>query len=218
MARLAPAIATALPAGILLGVAGQGIDRFDARLRWIAALGVPWLLVAFALGAFVHWAGGRGAADASPRDLFTAAALAGAIALVVATGAWYAVHIWWTGAVRYTVHVAAAWIPAAAVCGAVFALAGAGWASGGRFARPLGAAVAAGALIGEVLALDGEWPTRGAQAVLAAELCAGLLLPFVLARRAAVFAFALTIVVAVAMGVAEQEIRATLRAAGWRGL
>ena len=217
MARLWPAIAASVPAGVLLGVGGQGIDRFDARLRWVAALGVPWLLVAFVLGAFVHWSGSR-RGDASPRVLFAGAALAGAIALVVATGAWYAVHVWWTGDVRYTAHVAVAWIPAAALCGAVFAAAGAGWASGGRVARPLGAAVAAGALIGEVLALDGEWPGRGAQAVLAAEICAGLLLPFVIARRAMVVAFALTIVVALAMGLAEQEIRAALRAAGWRGL
>src|SRR4051812_15370857 len=214
MARLALAICTSVPVGIALGAGGQGIDHFDARLRWVAALGVPWLLVAFALGALVGWAGSR----VSARTKFAAAALTGAVALVVATGAWYALHVWWTGHIRYTAHVAVAWVPAAALCGAVFALAGAGWASGGRVARPLSAAVAAGALIGEVLALDGEWPTRGAQAVLAAELCAGLLLPFLLARRAAAAAFALTIVVALAMGLAEQEIRSTLRAAGWQGL
>jgi hypothetical protein len=40
----------------------------------------------------------------------------------------------------------------------------------------------------------------------------------VLARRAAALAFGLTVVVGVAMGVAETEVRDTLRAAGWRGL
>jgi hypothetical protein len=146
------------------------------------------------------------------------AATSGALALSVATGTWYAVKVLTTGHALYPAFMTGAWLPAAIVCGALFALAGAGWASGGRVARPLGAAVAAGALIGEVFALDGEWSSRAAHAVLALELSAGLLLPFVLARRAMVAAFALTLVVALAMGIAEQEIRSTLRAAGWRGL
>jgi hypothetical protein len=215
MARLALAIAASIPAGIALGVAGQGIDHVDARLRWVAALGVPWLLVAFALGALTHRVAGG---HVPPRAALAGAAASGALALAVATGAWYALVVLSTGHALYPAYMTVAWLPAAVACGALFALAGAGWASGGRIRRPLGAAVAAGALVGEVLALDGEWSTRAAHAVLAAELAAGLLLPFVLARRAATAAFALTVVVALAMGAAETEVRDTLRAAGWRGL
>lgn len=215
MARLWMAMVASLPVGIALGAGGQGIDQVDARLRWIAALGVPWLLVAFALGALTHHAAAR---SVSRRALLLGAATSGALALSVATGTWYAAKVLATGHAVYPASMTGAWLPAAIVSGALFALAGAGWASGHRIWRPVGAAVAAGALIGEVFALDSEWSSRAAHAVLALELCAGLLLPFVLARRAMLAAFALTLVVAFAMGIAEQEIRSTLRAAGWRGL
>jgi hypothetical protein len=90
MARLALAIAASAPAGIALGVGGQGIDDVDARLRWVAALGVPWLLVAFALGALTHR---LAAGHVTPRAALAGAAASGALALSVATATWYSIVV-----------------------------------------------------------------------------------------------------------------------------
>ncbi|MBJ7331895.1 MAG: hypothetical protein JHC95_18510, partial [Solirubrobacteraceae bacterium] len=63
------------------------------------------------------------------------------------------------------------------------------------------------------------WDSRVASLILGAELAAGLLLPFVLVRRVPmqVVATGLAIVFAVVCGLAESEVRDTLRVVGWRG-
>jgi len=61
----------AVAVGVALGVAGQTASDLHPGLRWVVALGVPWLVTAFLAGAIVgdRWCG----------------ALAGALALVVGT-------------------------------------------------------------------------------------------------------------------------------------
>ena len=191
----------AVPAGLLLGVVTQGVDHVDERLRWVGALGVPWLALAFALGALAR---GR-----------LAGAAGGAVALVVATSAWYALHIASTASLRVVV-VAAAWAAVASVAGAVFGFAGAHWRAG--HVAPV--ALIAGAFAGEALLLASEWPRYVATTVLAAELAVAAVLPFVLTRpaRAIPLVLGLTAIATVAMGAAAEEVRTFARAAGWDGL
>jgi hypothetical protein len=206
MPRPLAALLLALPAGLALGVVGQAIDRVHDGLTWAGALGVPWLVVAFAAGALA-------------RDR-AAAALAGAAALVIGTGTWYALHILVDHNLRFNALVAIAWTPAAAISGAGFALAGAAWRRhrGEGLYAAAAAATLAGALIGEAVLLQREWAGRAAQLILVAELFVGLALPLLMVRRRVVLpALALTLVAAVVLGVAEAEIRDAMRGAGWRG-
>lgn len=222
MRRVVLAALLAVPAGAILGLTGQGADRIDPRLAWAGALGVPWLAVAFAVGAVARerWA----------------AVVAGAVALMTGTLCWYGVHALAVAAQQGgieeplqgirtaaraglpTAHIAAAWLPAAALSGAAFALAGAIYRTGAApLARAAAVAALAGGLIGESVLLAAEWPSRAAQLILGAELAAGALLPFILVRRGLAAAVALTVIAAVVLGVAESEVRAALRDAGWRG-
>ena len=196
----------AVPLGMVLGFTGQVVDRVDAGLMWAGALGVPWLAVAFGAGAVA-------------RERL-AAAVAGSVALVTGTGTWYALHVAASQSPRSALPIALAWAPAAAVSGAVFAAAGAEWRRrhGDGLAAAVAVAALAGALVGEALLLAQEWPSRAAQAILTAELAAGLALPLLLVKRRIVLpALALTLVAAVVMGAAESEVRETLRHVGWRG-
>jgi hypothetical protein len=90
------------------------------------------------------------------------------------------------------------------------------WRSG----HAVAVALPAGALIGEAVLLTPEWSGSAAHAVLGAELAAGALLPLVLVRRVGALpvALACTALAAVALGLAESEVRDLLRGAGWRGL
>ena len=204
MRRIAVAGVLAVPLGLLLGAAGQTADHLLHELRWAAALGAPWLAVAFLAGALA-------------RDRI-AAAVAGAVALVVATVTYYAVNRAGGGLAGSAV-IVVGWSAACVLAGGGFALAGAAWRTGGSLGRPAGAAVLAGALVGEAVLLASEWPDRAVQVVLTTELAAGAALPFLLARgRAVPAALLLTAVCAVALGTAEAEVRDALRAVGWRGL
>jgi hypothetical protein len=199
--RLLLTILGAIPAGLLLGVATQGADHVHPGLRWVGGLGVPWLLVAFAVGALAR---GR-----------VAGAAGGATALVVATGAWYSLHVVARESLQ-VIPVALTWAVAAVACGAVFGFLGAHWRAG--HVAPV--ALLAGAFAGEALVLAAEWPRHVAATVLAAELAVAAVLPFLLTRpaRAIPLVVALTAAATVAMGVATEEVRAMARAAGWRGL
>ncbi len=192
--------AIALGAALLLAVAAHAASRVRPGLRWGEALGAPWLVVAFAVGALV---GAR-----------RPAARWGAAALALATVGYYAIAL--GAGIGFRAPVALAWLGTAAVAGAAFALAGAAWRTGAAWA----AALPAGALAGEALLLTQVWDGRAAAFVLGAELAAGLLLPFVLVRRAAALpaAVGLTLAAALVLGLAEAEVREALRAAGWRGL
>ena len=200
MRRVALTVLAAIPAGLALGVVTQSVDHVDRAFRWIGALGAPWLVLAFALGALAR---GR-----------TAGAAGGAVALVTATGTWYALHVAGAGTGRVA-PVAVAWALAAIACGSVFGFAGAHWRAG--HAAPV--ALLAGALAGEALVLAGEWPSHVARTLLAAQLAFAAVVPFLLTRerRALPVVLALTLVATVALGAAAEELRELARAAGWNG-
>ena len=111
------------------------------------------------------------------------------------------------------------WSAASLASGAVFGLGGAAWRGSDVRARVAGVALLSGALAGEALLLAREWPER-VSPLLTAELVAAAALPFLLIRPVKWLPVALvaTAVAAVVLGAAEQEVRETLRHAGWRGL
>src|SRR3954471_14236970 len=192
----------ALHAGGEIGLPYAG--ALGAGGRAVVALGAPWLVVAWALGA-----------AARPRRV---GALAGGIALGLGTVAWYALTVAAAGAraLPYAWPVAPAWALVAVAAGALLGLAGAAWHTGGRLVRAVAVALPAGALAGEALLLAGEWSGRAAQAVLALELGVALAVVGVAARRGpAVVPLALACAVAMALG--EGAVRDALRLAGWEG-
>lgn len=206
MRRVVLAVLCAIPLGVVVGTVGQLVDRLHPGLMWAGALGVPWLVVAFAAGAVA-------------RDR-AAGFAAGATTIVVGTGAYYALHLAASMNLRIApVVVATGWALAGIACGGAFGWAGAEWRRrrGEGLAAATAAAAIAGALVGEALLLSQEWSGRAAEAVLAAELVAGALLPLFLVRRPVVVAITLTAAFAVVMGIAEHEVRAALRDIGWRG-
>ena len=211
MTRLAlrPAL-LALAAAIALGVAGRVALHASPALPYggaigaaghaVVALGAPWLVVAWAVGALCRgrWAG----------------AAAGGAALALGTVGWYSLTVAAAGpaALPYAWPVAPAWAVVALCAGAAFGFAGALWRSG----RGVLAAVPAGALAGEAWLLAGEWTGRAAQAVLALELLTGATIVLALARRRpAALAVGLAVAFAVALG--EDAVRDALRLAGWAG-
>jgi len=120
-------------AGLLLGVATRLAHDLPPEWQFIARVGVPWLVVAFAVGAL---AGGtrRGALD-------------GAVALVVAILAYYALpHV--LNRPFYT-PLGLWWLFVAVPGGAIFGALGAVW-RGGRAVVPI-AALLSGALVAEAL-------------------------------------------------------------------
>jgi hypothetical protein len=212
VAAFARAVLLAVVVGCLLGAAGQTGPDLHPGLRWVVALGVPWLVTAFAAGALLgdrRWG-----------------AVAGAVALVVGTIAYYALRVALGGEglggeelVLRGGPIVVGWCAAAVVSGAVFGLGGALWRRGGSVAHVAGTALVSGALVGEALLLTQEWSARGARLVLAAELAAGAALPFLLTRRRVLIlpALALTVVVALGVAVAEDSVRDALRLTGWNG-
>lgn len=199
--------------GLVLGVAGQLAPDIDRRLYWFAALGVPWLLTAFAAGALL---GDR-----------ARGALAGAIALAVGTLAYYVLRVSFGGGgllgqegfVMRGAPIVIGWCALAVLSGALFGLAGAMWRRGDGVANVAGTALASGALVGEALLLTREWTSPGARLVLAAELALGATLPFALSRRRSYIlpALALTAVVALGVAMTEDGARDALRGVGWNG-
>ena len=212
MAAFVRTVLLAVAVGLVIGVAGQAGPDLHPALRWVVALGVPWLVAAFAAGALLGdpWRG----------------ALAGATALVIGTLVYYALRVGFGGGGPLGVAlsprgvaIVAAWCVAATASGAVFGLAGALWRRGGNMARVVGTAVVSGALIGEALLLAQEWTGRGAHFVLAAELAAGVALALCMTRRWVLVmpAVVLTALVAVAVGVTEDGVRDAMRVVGWNG-
>jgi hypothetical protein len=122
-----------LVAGFLLGVVTRLSHDLPPEWQWLAKVGVPWLVVAFAIGALAR-GHGRGA-------------LHGAICLVVAILVYYALpdvlHR------PYYTPLGLWWLLIAAPGGALFGALGATWRSG-RAVVPI-AALLAGALVAEAI-------------------------------------------------------------------
>jgi hypothetical protein len=187
------AIVLAAGAGLALGVATWLTSALPGDLPFLAKLGAPWLAVAFALGAWT-------------RDPVRGA-FNGAIALVLATGAYYAMRYWAGEYGRSPIGVW--WVLVAVPGGMVFGAAGSAWRYGSGVARWLAVGVLLGALGGEGLyfVLRG-----GAPSLAIGELAVAAVLPLVLlsGRRDRVAAVAAAAILAVVGAVAVPV--------AWRGL
>jgi hypothetical protein len=196
-------VAAIIGAAVLVGVAAQLGDEAPGIPSRLSALGAPWLVAAFGVGALLR------------RPL--PGALGGAVLLAGGTCTYYATQLALTGRVRALEIgvIAAGWAIAAVGAGATMGALGATWREASRLPA-LAAAVPAAALAGEALLLAGEWEGRR---LLAAELAlAAILLPACTWRRASLPAAALAAAaLAVVFAGAEAEVRDAMRAAGWRG-
>lgn len=122
-----------LVAGVLLGVVTRLAHDLPPEWQFIAKVGVPWLVVAFAVGA------------ATPGML--RAAIAGAASLVIAVLAYYALpHVLHR---PFYTPLGLWWLVAAAPGGALFGWLGATWRSGRAVVAI--AALVSGALVAEGL-------------------------------------------------------------------
>ena len=196
-----------LIAGGLLGGGMQVAERVFGLPNEVTALGAPWLVSAFAVGALIR---GR-----------VVAALAGGLLLGTGTVLYYAaiVYAYGRSAGEYATVMTITWGTVALAGGAVMALTGSAWrtAAGGRAA--LLAALPAAALLGEAALLSLSWRGGLAGIALAAELACGVAILLVLSWRRVSFAQAAASAVALALAFAlvEAEVRGVMRAAGWHG-
>ena len=193
----------AIVAGVALGVAMRLMRYADAPVPKIAALGVPWLAVAFAVGALERekW-----------RAMRTAAA-----SLVTAVGVYYLLESPVEGhtSLRYAAAMTVAWSVAGIAVGAVFGRLGAAWR---QWRSTFASAALGGAFVGEAMLLLVVWRSDAAYAVLMCELVVGIALPLALARRRALaLALPMTLAVAIAFAAAEATIRVVMHSAGWAG-
>lgn len=194
-----------LAAGLGVGVYGRVANYSDhAVVHYSTALGGPWLITAFAVGALV-----------AGRRTRSVAAAAGAAALVLGTLTYYGicVGIERESSRHYAAAMVVGWCTACVPIGAAFAWLGAWWRSA-RGAVP--AAVLAGALAGEALLLRLLWERPAALQVLHLEVLGAVLLALVLPRRR-LPALALMVPVGLAVVVAEALVRESLRSVGWAG-
>jgi hypothetical protein len=194
----------AVAAGIAFGAAMRITRHAATPIPSISALGVPWLAVAFAVGAL-------------ERDR-RRAGFAAASALVVAVGTYYFSE-WFIesrASFGYALGMGVLWSIGAAVAGACFGALGSAWRT--RVGGTLAVALLSGAFAGEALLLLGTWRSDAAQVVLACELALGAALPFLLARRREIApVLALTVAATLTVFAAEAAVRGAMQAAGWAG-
>lgn len=197
--------------GLLFGLMVQGWVLLPGMV-WLAALGGPWLLVAFLMGARdprLGWSMGTGA-----------------VCLATGTVAYY-----FLAAARdhvpfftYALPVGTAWMITAMISGGAFGLAGWMWRYSereGMFAA-LGATAIMGALAGEAAYLASVWEGTGAYSALGAQAILVVVLWFILKRnlervyRSVVLI--LTLAMALVCALAESQTRHLLEAVGWLGM
>jgi hypothetical protein len=199
-------VLAAVLAGVFIGLLGRVSGHLPEAVNWATALGGPWLVTAFAVGAVVRnrvWS-----------------VLAGGAALTCGVGVYYSVFHWIQGStsLHYAVVVGLAWGVVAFFAGGLFAYAGAAWRDGERWAHVTAAAALGGALLGEAFLLLAHWEDPTARLVLMCELMVGALVPVLSARRRELpAAVVLGLVFAVAVFAAEGYTRAALRTVGWAG-
>ena len=183
-------LVVAVVSGALLGVLSRLGDGLPAGLSGLSDIGGPWLLLAFALGAL-----GR-------RPMRSAAL--GAASLAFAAASYYGyIELLQGGAARVHVgSVALFWVMVGLGSGALFGCAGQCWRSGNSWARVGAVSGLTGALVGESL-LQATQAAPQIWLVVAAELAAGLIAPWVLfrARELTTQATAIGLAVATPAGV-----------------
>ena len=195
--------------GVAIGLLGQAGDQVPGAPAYITALGAPWMLLAFALGALAR------------KPLL--GGIAGAAALVIGTEAYYLALVGTVGGPRTVFYAAAmgiGWGGAAVFAGGFAGAVGGWWRSEcSEQERSVAGALPGALLAGEALLLSQEWTAPGARALIAVELLIGVGLLWVhigTSRRVAIAcaaACALTLVVIAS----EHSVRFTLHAAGWGG-
>jgi hypothetical protein len=194
-----------LACALLLGGGMQVAEPLLGLPNSVSALGAPWLVCAFAVGALV--------------TRRATAAAAGAALLVAGTALYYAALVYGYGSseMGYAITMALAWGAAAAVAGAAMGALGSAWRDATDRRAVLLGALPAAALAGEAVLLWTSWG-KGA-AALALELVVAALLLWVLTWRRAPLPTALLAasLLAVAFAGAEAEVRDVMRAAGWHG-
>jgi hypothetical protein len=204
MKHLLRSVAVAVAAGIAFGVAMRLSRHASTPIPKVASLGVPWLALAFAVGA-LELDRRRGAAAA-------------ALALVTAVAVYY-LSLWrieGLAGFAYAARMGVLWSLAAAAAGAIFGALGSAWRA--RVGSTVAVALLSGAFAGEALLLLTTWHSQAAQVVLGAELVLGLALPFLLAhRRQMPVTLALTAATALAVFASEAAVRGAMHAAGWAG-
>ena len=190
-------LVVALAVGVVLGVATRYVYELPAEWRWLHRVGVPWLAVAFAVGALARRPG-RGA-------------VGGVVCLVAGVLVYYAAIDLAHGP-REVTPFALGWSAIAVPGGAAFGALGALYA-GGR-ARVLASSVLTAAFVGEAVLFALLVPAAGRPGTIL--LAVALALPFLLLRRARERALALasSAVLAGAAVVAEGSVFALTKYVG----
>jgi uncharacterized protein DUF6518 len=192
-------IAVTLAAAVLLGVSGQigGHHGPGVDTGVLFALGGPWIVTAFAVGALTRsWVAGSAACAISVPVYY--------LAMVVLRAG---------GAAQYALWMTILWGATAVACGALF-----GWL-GQRSRRSEGwhsasYALLGGTLAGEALLFLAVGSGR-ADGVLVAELFTGAALTVVAARPRPARVVALATAAAGVAAVADGALRLFMRARGW---
>ena len=195
----------ALLAGIALGVAGRLSDYLGPGAALLFALGGPWFIVAFAVGA-------------TARRPVTGA-IGGGVALVVSVAVYYALML----AVErrtgrgYAMSMTILWGAAAVPCGLLFGAAGALWRDRREDLRAAGLALLGGALAGEALLLLARGGPNSGGWVLPCELLGGIALVLAASRTAPRLPVTIGTTAAAFSASAGGALRLLMRARGWGG-
>ena len=196
-----------LIAGGLLGGGIQVAEGVFGVPKEVTALGAPWLVSAFAAGAFIRRRG--------------VALVAGALMLSTGTVLYYAAIVvaYGRSAEEYATVMTVTWGTLAGAAGAAMAFAGAAWRSASGARGAILAGLPAAALAGEAVLLSFSWSGGRSGIALGLELLMGVAVLLLLSWRRLPLSQALAsaVTLAVAFAIVESEVRGLMRAAGWQG-
>ena len=203
--RTTQRLALVLAAGLLLGITSRLAHQMHGIWLWLGALGAPWLLVAFAIGA-------------TERKRNAAVAL-GAGALVAGVVTYYAMMYAVEGraSLLYALVIGLGWAALGAVGGAVFAAGGWAWRWGSNRLSRVGTALLCGTLIGEGIYALLRWQHHYGREVATAEVLLGCLMLTTARPRIVGSAAAQTAFVAVVFCSIEIAVAGSMHALGWGG-
>lgn len=207
--RLRPdwrALAAGAISGIALGAAARIGVHVGTPAGWLLRLGVPWLLVPFAVGATLR-APAKGAS-------------AGAVAMLAAVATYYTlkVGVEHRASTAYGLQMTALWGGIGVLAGLGFGIVGALARDRRSLVRAAATALMSGALAGEaVLMLDQVPSVPAAQAACVLEFGLAALVVLLSARRTRLIPVALVLSAAIAVTAvgAVSEVRAIAFSSGW---